>query len=163
MRLKIVSLVRKPASARPGMGGSAARAPVAMTARRKRRRLPPTSMVSGETKRPSPRKTSTPALRAPSALSTSLMPARRRRMRAMAAPKSAGRVSGDGRPAEALGGLAGVGQAREARMIPFEGTQPTFRQSPPIRWRSIRATLAPSPAAPLAETRPAVPAPITTM
>ena len=37
--------------------------------------------------------------------------------------------------------------ARDARMTPFDGTHPTFRQSPPIKWRSIRAAFAPSPAA----------------
>src|SRR5207244_12041140 len=53
-------------------------------------------------------------------------------------------------------------QAREARMRAFEGTHPTLRQSPPSRCFSTRATRAPSPAAPAAVTRPAVPAPITT-
>ena len=52
--------------------------------------------------------------------------------------------------------------ARAALMMPLEGTQPTFRQSPPISSRSTRATLAPRPAAPAAATKPAVPAPITT-
>ena len=37
----------------------------------------------------------------------------------------------------------------------------TLSKSMP-RWRSIKATLAPSPAAPAAETSPAVPAPMTT-
>src|SRR5712692_3075250 len=53
-------------------------------------------------------------------------------------------------------------QAREARIRAFEGTHPTLRQSPPSRCFSTRATRAPSPAAPAAVTRPAVPAPITT-
>src|SRR5688572_16006661 len=47
-------------------------------------------------------------------------------------------------------------------MIAFDGTQPTFRQSPPSQWRSISATFAPSAAAPCAATNPAVPAPTTT-
>ena len=47
-------------------------------------------------------------------------------------------------------------------MTPFDGTHPTFRQSPPMRCFSINATLAPK-AEPIATvTRPAVPAPITT-
>ena len=50
-----------------------------------------------------------------------------------------------------------------ARMMPFEGTQPTFKQSPPIRCFSIKATLAPRLAAMTAVINPAVPAPITTM
>ena len=82
-------------------------------------------------------------------------------MRAMAVAKLRLGV-GNRRAAEALGRFAGLLPGAGARMIPFDGTQPTFRQSPPIRWRSISATLAPSPAAPLADTRPAVPAPITT-
>ena len=52
---KIVSLVRKPASARPGTGSVAAREPVATTARLKRSCWPPTSTVSGPTKRASPK------------------------------------------------------------------------------------------------------------
>src|SRR3989338_4658406 len=52
--------------------------------------------------------------------------------------------------------------AREERINALEGTQPTFRQSPPKRCFSINATLAPSPAAPAAVTRPAVPPPMTT-
>ena len=50
--------------------------------------------------------------------------------------------------------------ARAQRISALDGTQPTFRQSPPIKSRSIRATLAPTPAAPAAVTSPAVPAPI---
>ena len=34
-------------------------------------------------------------------------------------------------------------QARAARMTPFEGTNPTFKQSPPIICFSINPTLAP--------------------
>src|SRR4030095_9389104 len=47
-------------------------------------------------------------------------------------------------------------------MRPLDGTQPTLRQSPPNRFRSTSATLAPSPAAPAALTNPAVPPPMTT-
>jgi hypothetical protein len=50
--------------------------------------------------------------------------------------------------------------ARADRSSAFEGTQPTFRQSPPSLSRSMSATRAPSPAAPKAETSPAVPPPI---
>ena len=48
------------------------------------------------------------------------------------------------------------------RMRALEGTQPTLRQSPPIRCSSTIATLAPTPAAPAAVTNPPAPAPITT-
>src|SRR5436305_1296541 len=91
-----------------------------------------------------------------------LMPARRRRMRAMAAPKSLLASAGTTGPPKRSWASRASCQAREARITPFEGTQPTFRQSPPMRCRSIRATLAPSPAEPAAEISPAVPAPITT-
>ena len=163
VRVKIVSLVRKPASASPGTGGTPARPPVAMTARRKRRRGPPgppTSISSGETKRPSPRKTSTPSPAKRRALSLSLIFARSRRIRAMAAPKSSPpAVAGPPNPS-ALRRAAS--QERAARITPFEGTQPMFRQSPPIKCRSTIAARAPRPAEPAAETSPAVPAPIAT-
>src|SRR5258707_13101309 len=42
------------------------------------------------------------------------------------------------------------------------GTQPKFKQSPPILLRSISATRPPSAAVPAPVTRPAVPAPVTT-
>src|SRR6185503_12038338 len=42
------------------------------------------------------------------------------------------------------------------------GTQPVFRQSPPMRCFSTRAARPPRPAVPAAVTRPAVPPPITT-
>ena len=51
--------------------------------------------------------------------------------------------------------------ARAERMIAFDGTQPVMRQSPPSEARSTRATRAPSPAAPIALTSPAVPPPRT--
>ena len=44
----------------------------------------------------------------------------------------------------------------------LEGTQPTLLQSPPSKWASIRATLAPTPADAAADTNPPGPAPITT-
>ena len=83
-----------------------------------------------------------------------------RRMRAIAAPKSRstppGKVNPNAAPSRA------DAHTRAARRTPFDGTQPTLRQSPPIRCRSTRATLAPRPAATAAVTSPAVPAPTTT-
>ena len=105
-------------------------------------------------------KTSTPSPLNRSAESTWLIAARSRRMRAIAAPKSRSTPPGNVRPNSAPS--RADAHTRAARMIPFEGTQPTFRQSPPIRWRSISATFAPIPAATAAVTSPAVPAPITT-
>ncbi len=144
------------------MGSATARAPVAMVARRNLRRRPSTSTASEATKRPSPRKTSTPSSRKRVALSSGLMPARRRRMRSMARPKSPCRPSSSGAPNSACAVRARC-QAREALITPFEGTQPTFRQSPPSKWRSTSATRAPRPAQIAAVTRPAVPPPSTTM
>ena len=43
------------------------------------------------------------------------------------------------------------------------GTQPVFRQSPPMRWRSISVTFAFTVAAMRAATKPPEPAPTTTM
>lgn len=105
-------------------------------------------------------KTSTPSDANRSALSTALIPARIARIRAMAAPKSPGpETSGPpNRSAEALASA----HERAALSTPLEGTQPKFRQSPPMRFRSTSATRAPS-AAPMATlTNPPVPAPITT-
>jgi len=159
--VKTVSLVRYPASSRPGMGGAAARAPVQIAARSKKSCLPSTSIQSGPTNRPWPRKTSTPnSSRKRRTESCRLMPARRRRIRSMAAKKSNATVSPPRTPKPPL--LRTSWRARAARITPLEGTQPTLRQSPPMRCRSIRATFAPRPAAPAAQTRPAVPAPITT-
>ena len=70
--------------------------------------------------------------------------------------------TGEHRPAESRCDSRAACQDRAAPIMPFDGTQPTFRQSPPIRFRSTSATRAPSPAAIAAVTRPAVPAPITT-
>ncbi|MNC89774.1 hypothetical protein D3C83_57600 [compost metagenome] len=51
---------------------------------------------------------------------------------------------------------------RAERSSAFDGTHPVLRQSPPSRCRSTSATRAPRPAAPAAQTRPAVPPPMTT-
>src|ERR1044071_9882834 len=50
---------------------------------------------------------------------------------------------------------------RAAAISDFEGTQPQFRQSPPISPRSTSTTSRPSWAAPAATTRPAEPPPTT--
>ncbi len=56
-----VSLVRTRASSIPGIGGTKARAPVAITARAKRSVFPATSTVSGPEKLALPMKTSMPS------------------------------------------------------------------------------------------------------
>ena len=82
-------------------------------------------------------------------------------MRSIAAPKSACAPSASASPISFCARRASA-TMREARITLFEGTQPTFRQSPPSRWRSTSATFAPSPAAIAEVISPAVPAPITT-
>ena len=122
---KTVSLVSGSASAMPGIGSRTGRPPVAITARRKLRRAPPTSMVSGLMNRPDPRKMSTPRSRNRWTLSIGLRSARSRRMRRIAAAKL---------PFPSARGAPNVSdarftwdQARAALMIPFEGTHPTCR------------------------------------
>ncbi len=157
---KTVSLVKKPASAIPGMGGLAARAPVAITAREKRSLRPSTSTVSVETNFASPKKTSTPSLAKRSAESLREMRARDFRMSSIAAAKS--KSTGRGTRTPNTPAPLTAATARAARSTALDGTQPKFRQSPPMRCFSTIATLAPSPAAPAAETSPAVPPPRTT-
>ena len=53
-------------------------------------------------------------------------------------------------------------KSRAERINAFDGTQPVFRQSPPIRCFSTSVTLARTVAAIKAVTRPAEPAPMTT-
>jgi hypothetical protein len=105
-------------------------------------------------------KTSTPRPRKRATESAALISARSRRILSMAAAKSTDVRSPPITPNSAL--LRAAEATRAALMIPFEGTQPTLRQSPPISSRSTMATRAPSPAAPAADTRPAAPAPIAT-
>jgi hypothetical protein len=58
------------------------------------------------------------------------MRARTRRIRAIAAPKSGSAPGASARPISFSARRASA-TMREARITPFEGTQPTFRQSPP--------------------------------
>ena len=83
-----------------------------------------------------------------------------RRTRSITAPKSIVTPSGTFTPSAAASRSSPM--TRAARITVFEGTQPVFRQSPPMRCRSTRATRAPSVAEAAAVTRPAVPAPTTT-
>ena len=66
-----------------------------------------------------------------------------RRIRSMALPKSMVMLPLQDMPNSPAAFTSWA--ARLARMMPLEGTHPTFRQSPPMRWRSMRATFAPSP------------------
>ena len=112
------------------MGGAVARAPVAMTARVKVSRRPSISSVARPVKRPSPRKTSTPSRVKRSAPSCGAIPARRRRIRSITAAKS---TSTPDTPTPKAGVSRAVAAMRAAAIIAFDGTQPTFRQSPPRR------------------------------
>ncbi len=160
-----VSLVRYPASFNPGVGGAAARAPVQMAAFAKVRVRfpadPSTWMASELVNRPLPIYTSTPNFVYRWAESFRLIRARNFRIRAMTAPKSYFTPAGTWRPNSAA--LRRSAHALAARIIPFDGTHPTFKQSPPIKCFSINATLAPRLAAITAVINPAVPAPMTTM
>ena len=114
----------------PGSGGAAARAPVAITARRKRSSRADLEARSGPPKRASPRNTSTPNSR------------RVARRRVLVADARADLAHALHRVGEGLAGVASPARRAcfAAAITAFEGTQPTFRQSPPIRWRSTRAT-----------------------
>ena len=74
-RSKIVSLVRKGTSSRPGTGGTAAREPVASTARRGRIVTPPASIARSPVKRACALTTVTPRPSKRSTLSCGAMPA----------------------------------------------------------------------------------------
>ena len=157
-----VSLVSGCASASPSIGGNAARPPVATHALANFSvTTEPSSAVTstawGPTNRAAPRNTSTPLSRSPAAESTGLMAARTSRIRPMAAPKST-----DTSPlvTPSAGEPLAATAACPLAMTAFDGTQPTFRQSPPSMLFSISATRAPSPAAPAAVTSPAVPPPM---
>jgi hypothetical protein len=116
-----VSLVRYPASARPGTGSATARPPVAMIARANSSRRPSTSMTLRETNLAWPKYTSTPSERSRSAESLRAMRACNRRMRPIAAAKST-LAEPVRTPNSAASRTAST--ARAARMMPFEGTQP---------------------------------------
>ena len=157
-----VSLVKGFASRKPGIGGIAALVPVATHALAKSKECVPTRMERGPQNLACPRNTSTPKPFNRAAESWALIPARRRRIRSMAAGKS-NSTSSAGRRIPNCPASRTLAAACAARIIAFEGTHPEFRQSPPIKLRSTRATRAPRPAAPTAVTKPAVPPPMTTM
>ena len=151
--------VKYPTSSRPGMGGTAARVPVAITNRRAVMRRPSTSTSCGETNLASPSTTSTPMPRKRSGSSCGAMRARTSRTLSSTAPASIG----VGRLARPKRSLSRIPFASRAELInAFDGTQPVQRQSPPSRSRSISAARAPRPATPAAVTSPAVPPPIAT-
>ena len=118
-----------------------------------------TSTREGETNFASPRYMSTPSPLKRSKESLGAICVRSLRIRSITTPKSTVMVPAF-TPKEAARATSCAAWA--ARMTAFEGTQPVLRQSPPVWCRSMSATRAPSPAAPAAATRPAVPAPTMT-
>ena len=66
-------------------------------------------------------------------------------MRSIAAAKSACAPPASA-SADAVCARRASATMRDGADHAFDGTQPTFRQSPPSRWRSTSATFAPSPA-----------------
>jgi hypothetical protein len=126
---------------------------------RERSSRPSTASVVGPVKRPAPGMTSTPSCVRRSTPSCGAMPARTSRMRAMTAGKSTWTL-GTRIPNRAASRAEAA--TRAAPIKAFDGTQPKLRQSPPSRCFSTNATFAPNPAAPMADTNPAVPPPTTT-
>ena len=143
----------------PGMGGMAARAPVATKALVKRKVWPPTWTVSCPEKRAAPRNTSMPAWLSRPGASWGLMSARSFRMRSMTWPKSTC-TAPVLMPSACSSRACCAAWATLSRAL--LGTQPLFRQSPPKRCFSTSATRAPKPAAPRAAIKPAGPPPMTT-
>jgi hypothetical protein len=121
-------------------------------------RVSPTATSCGETSRASPRMTSTPSERKRSSESLGAIAARRSRTRSMT---SSNEKSGTWSRSPQREAWAIVWAARAEAMRALLGTQPVFRQSPPMRCFSMSATRPPRPAVPAAVTRPAVPAPMT--
>ena len=152
--------VKKPASSRPGIGGIAARVPVAMTNLRARKRRPPTSTSCGDTKRADPSTTSTPMARKRSGSSCGSIRARTSRtLASTSAPLTSGATVRRPKAPASRNRFA----TRAEPMRALDGTHPVQRQSPPSRSRSTSAARAPNPALPAVVTRPAVPPPMATI
>mmetsp|Transcript_74469 Transcript_74469/g.241797 ORF Transcript_74469/g.241797 Transcript_74469/m.241797 type:complete len:331 (-) Transcript_74469:210-1202(-) len=161
-KLKMFALVRYGASARPGIGGTLARAPVQITAFLKRSVCSPTLISLRPMKTPRPTKASAPAAVVLLWESTGAIWALRRRMRSMTLAKSASASSRGRLTPPNKSACARSAAARAQRSRAFEGTQPTLRQSPPARCSSMSALFAPRRADCLAATRPPAPAPMAT-
>jgi hypothetical protein len=144
-----VALVRYSASSMPSLGGTAGREPVQIAALLKRRVLPATTSRS-EPVDCAPRKdidaqfiAEAPGQVLPADLRPDPLHPRHHPAKSTKSPLPPSMPnSAASRPLRKI---------RAALISPLEGTQPAFRLSPPMRWRSTRATSAP---------RPTVPAPI---
>ncbi|MBF0325790.1 MAG: hypothetical protein HQL42_12075 [Alphaproteobacteria bacterium] len=123
------------------------RLPVATTKRRALMRLPPASTVAGSMKRPWALMTVQPRPRKRASESWWAMAAMTEWMWSWTAPKSTATSPAvtPKAPACRAAWAAWVAASRD-----LDGTQPVFRQSPPMRSPSIRTVLAPICAAPAA-------------
>ena len=159
-RSQTVSLVRVVApSRRPGTGGTAGAAPVHRRARRKPRVFPSTSSEASPVKRARPVITWTPLRRSVSGESTGAISAIDARTPAITSAKST-ETSPTSMPL--VDALRADEATAAAAMRALLGTHPVHRQSPPVRSLSTSATRAPSLAAVVEATMPAVPPPTTT-
>mmetsp|Transcript_115447 Transcript_115447/g.337647 ORF Transcript_115447/g.337647 Transcript_115447/m.337647 type:complete len:429 (+) Transcript_115447:239-1525(+) len=158
VRLNSVAFVRYGASAKPGMGGTFARAPVAITAFRNFSCCSPTFSSCGPVKVALPMYMSAPAFTVVSHESTGAICARSFLIRSMTFANCTAQAVGSRPRSDRRISAAARAQRRSA----FEGTQPTFKQSPPAKCCSMRQLLAPRRADCLAETRPPAPAPTAT-
>lgn len=137
-----VSLVRGPISAKPGIGGTMGREPVATTKRRLRKVRPPTSTRSGAVNRAKPSMTPMPS-------------------RARAAASSVAAIRSTAAWTAAMAWAKGAPRAAAARSA-LEGTQPVKVQSPPTGPSCTMTALAPRRRASRAATSPPAPPPTTT-
>ncbi len=122
-------------------------------------RSAPTSTASGATKRASPRSTVAPRGRNRASESAGSSAAIAPCTCACTAAQS---ISGVPRRSPSRPAPRAAVAAWDAASSALLGTQPKFRQSPPIRSRSTSATFTPSCAATAVTESPAEPAPITT-
>ncbi len=132
------------ASASPGIGGTKGRAPAAITMFLVVRtsRVPSSfaiSTVQGSTMRAVPATTSTPSPAYRSTESCGSIAFTTERTRSITSAKS--KSAEAERMPNSFDRLTCERNLAE-RMSAFEGTQPVFRQSPPMRWRSTSVTFA---------------------
>ena len=138
------------------MGGTRGAEPVAITKRRADTRAAPATSSRGPVKRPRSRSTVTPMPSKRSTESWGAMPAITPWTWSCTALKSTSGACAR-RPSAPAWRWATAALALASRAL--DGTQPVFRQSPPIVPGSISTVRAPSSAAPAATERPAEPAP----
>ena len=145
-------------SANPGIGGTVGAAPVARTACRNEMLSSPTVAVRPLVNTASPCRTVTPSASMAAGESIGAISWIALRTWSITLAKSTV-TSPMSMPRRWAARAEAAASAAAIRA--FEGTQPVHRQSPPVRSRSTRTTLAPNREAVLAATMPAVPPPTT--